>query len=89
MQGIARNNCKRCPDREKMNRLRTCYEGASKTANACSLALMKRKTAENLNQRIIGQFLDYLVIGVDPSIMAIGPSKAIPQLARNNRKIED
>lgn len=95
---VKQDNCIRKPDREKMKTLRTCYEGgvttaanASQLSDGCSLALlMTRETANDLGLEIMGIFVDYFVVGVEPSIMGVGPSEAIPELLkRNNLKIEN
>lgn len=45
---------------------------------AAAVLLMKRKTAEQLGQKIIGKFVGSAVVGVKPLLMGIGPWKAIP-----------
>ncbi|MCJ1467250.1 3-ketoacyl-CoA thiolase with broad chain length specificity [Pseudocyphellaria aurata] len=45
---------------------------------AAAVLLMKRSTAERLEQRIIGKFVCSAVVGVKPLLMGIGPWKAIP-----------
>jgi len=45
---------------------------------AAAVLLMKRSTAERINQPIIGKFINASVVGVAPLLMGIGPWKAIP-----------
>lgn len=41
---------------------------------------MKRSTATQLNQPILGKYVASTVVGLSPRIMGIGPSIAIPKL---------
>ena len=50
------------------------------TDGAAALVLMKRSRAQELGQPIIGKFCGATVSGVEPRIMGIGPSLAIPKL---------
>ena len=50
------------------------------TDGAAALLLMKRSTAERLGQKIVGKFVGATVIGLEPRIMGIGPSLAIPKI---------
>lgn len=45
---------------------------------AAAVLLMRRSTAEQLGQRVIGKFVAASVVGVKPLLMGIGPWKAIP-----------
>ena len=45
---------------------------------AAAVLLMKRSTAEQLGQTIVGKFVSASVVGVEPLLMGIGPWKAIP-----------
>ncbi|MCJ1274858.1 3-ketoacyl-CoA thiolase with broad chain length specificity [Puttea exsequens] len=45
---------------------------------AAAVLLMKRSTAERLDQKIMGKFVSSSVVGVKPLLMGIGPWKAIP-----------
>jgi acetyl-CoA acyltransferase 1 len=45
---------------------------------AAAVLLMKRSTANKLNQTILGKFVSSSIIGVPPLLMGIGPWKAIP-----------
>ncbi|KAL9115172.1 MAG: hypothetical protein Q9227_000966 [Pyrenula ochraceoflavens] len=48
------------------------------TDGAAAVLLMRRSTAQRLNQPIIGKFVASSVVGVPPLLMGIGPWKAIP-----------
>lgn len=50
------------------------------TDGAAAVLLMKRSTAEKLNQPIVGKFCGATIIGLEPRIMGIGPSLAIPKI---------
>ena len=50
------------------------------TDGAAALLLMRRDTAEKLGQPILGKFVQSTVVGLEPRIMGIGPSFAIPKL---------
>lgn len=57
---------------------------------AAAVLLMKRSTAERLNQRIIGKFVSSSIVGVPPLLMGIGPWKAIPlALAKAGISVSD
>jgi acetyl-CoA acyltransferase 1 len=45
---------------------------------AAAVLMMRRSTAESLNQPIIGRFVAASIVGVPPLLMGIGPWKAIP-----------
>lgn len=45
---------------------------------AAAVLLMKRSTAEQLGQPIMGKFVAASIVGVPPLLMGIGPWKAIP-----------
>ncbi|KAK3074388.1 3-ketoacyl-CoA thiolase with broad chain length specificity [Teratosphaeriaceae sp. CCFEE 6253] len=45
---------------------------------AAAVLLMKRSSAERLNQKILGKYVSASVVGVPPLLMGIGPWKAIP-----------
>ncbi len=47
---------------------------------AAAVLLMKRSTAERLNQKIVGKYVAASVVGVPPLLMGIGPWKAIPKV---------
>ncbi|PSS28157.1 hypothetical protein M430DRAFT_113636 [Amorphotheca resinae ATCC 22711] len=50
------------------------------TDGAAAVLLMKRSRAEQLGQPIVGKFCGATVIGLEPRIMGIGPSIAIPKI---------
>lgn len=50
------------------------------TDGAAAILLMKRSTAQKMNQPILAKFCGATVAGVAPRIMGIGPSLAIPKL---------
>jgi acetyl-CoA acetyltransferase family protein len=50
------------------------------TDGAAALVLMKRSKAQELGQPIVGKFGGATVIGLEPRIMGIGPSIAIPKI---------
>lgn len=90
--GISTDDCVRDTSRERMASCRTVSENgtvtaanASQLSDGCALGLlMKRKTAEKYNLKIQGVFIDYAVVGVDPSVMGIGPAVAVPRLLKQN-----
>lgn len=60
------------------------------TDGAAAVLLMKRSRALELGQPIIGKFCGATVVGLEPRIMGIGPSYAIPKiLGKLGLKIED
>ena len=48
------------------------------TDGAAAVLLMKRSTADQLKQKIVGKFVSSSIVGVKPLLMGIGPWKAIP-----------
>jgi len=50
------------------------------TDGAAAVLLMKRSTAEKLGQPIVGKFCGATVVGLEPRIMGIGPTLAIPKI---------
>ncbi|KAE8351041.1 Thiolase, N-terminal domain-containing protein [Aspergillus coremiiformis] len=50
------------------------------TDGAAALLLMKRSHAQELGQPILGKFCGATVVGLEPQIMGIGPSLAIPKI---------
>jgi acetyl-CoA acyltransferase 1 len=50
------------------------------TDGAAAILLMKRSKAEALGQPIVGKFCGSTVVGLEPRIMGIGPSLAIPKI---------
>lgn len=60
------------------------------TDGAAAVLLMKRSQAEALGQPILGKFVGATVVGLEPRIMGIGPSLAIPKiLSKTGLKQED
>lgn len=52
---------------------------------AAAVLMMRRSTAESLNQPILGKFVAASIVGVPPLLMGIGPFQAIPvALAKAN-----
>jgi acetyl-CoA acetyltransferase family protein len=52
------------------------------TDGAAAILLMRRSTAEELGQPILAKFAASTVIAIEPRIMGIGPTIAIPKLFR-------
>ncbi|EXJ81209.1 acetyl-CoA acyltransferase [Capronia epimyces CBS 606.96] len=50
------------------------------TDGAAAVLLMKRSTAEKLGQPIMAKYVTSTVVGLEPRIMGIGPSLAIPKV---------
>jgi acetyl-CoA acyltransferase 1 len=50
------------------------------TDGAAAILLMRRSRAESLNQPIVGKFCGATIVGLEPRIMGIGPSLAIPKV---------
>ncbi|PMD49555.1 putative peroxisomal 3-ketoacyl-CoA thiolase [Hyaloscypha bicolor E] len=60
------------------------------TDGAAAVLLMKRSKAEELGQKILGKFVAATIVGLEPRIMGIGPSYAIPKiLGKTGLKVED
>ncbi|WP_061289307.1 beta-ketothiolase BktB [Azotobacter vinelandii] len=51
---------------------------------AAALVLMARTRAEAEGRQVLARLVDYAVVGVEPSIMGIGPVSAIRQLLERN-----
>jgi len=49
---------------------------------AAVVLLMKRSTAEKLKMNILGTFRAFSAVGVEPSIMGVGPAYAIPDVLK-------
>ncbi|MDD3066585.1 MAG: thiolase family protein [Candidatus Gracilibacteria bacterium] len=64
---------------------------SSKNADgAAAVLIASRKVAEERGLEILGKLVDYVVVGVAPEIMGVGPAVAIPKLlARNNLTVDD
>ena len=50
------------------------------TDGAAAILLMKRSRAQELGQPILGKFCASTVVGLEPRIMGIGPTFAIPKI---------
>jgi len=83
---------------EKLAALKPVYGGGTVTAgNACPLTdgangviLMSRKRARELGFEPLASFLSYYTVGVDPSIMGVGPIYAVPKaLEKAGLKVDD
>ncbi|MBN8227092.1 thiolase family protein [Corallococcus macrosporus] len=60
------------------------------TDGAAAAVVMSEEKAKELNVKPLGYFVDYVVAGVPPEVMGIGPVPAIRKLLeRNKLKIED
>lgn len=57
---------------------------------AAAVVLARRSTAQKLGMPILAKFSGYVVKGVDPLLMGIGPAVAIPALLeRTGKKVSD
>lgn len=84
---------------EKLSNLRSCFKenGVCSAGNSSQLSdgasailIMKRKKAIELGLEIKGVFVDYLVVGVNPSVMGEGPVPAVRNiLKKNNLSLKD
>jgi len=72
---------------ESLNKLKAAFKpggtttagNASQVSDGAALVLLaKRSTAQGLNLPILARFRSYAVVGVDPTLMGIGPAFAIP-----------
>lgn len=52
------------------------------TDGAAAILMMKRSTAERLGQPILGKYVKSTVVGLEPRVMGIGPSLAIPKVLK-------
>jgi len=52
------------------------------TDGAAAVLMMKRSTAEALGQPIVAKYVKSTVVGLEPRIMGIGPSLAIPKVLK-------
>lgn len=73
---------------EKVQKLKPAFDpsGSTTAGNASQISdgaaaclLMKRSEAQRRGLPILGTFRSFSVVGVDPSIMGIGPALAIPE----------
>eukprot|EP00811_Abedinium_folium_P034047 NODE_6963_length_1621_cov_6.940428.p1 GENE.NODE_6963_length_1621_cov_6.940428~~NODE_6963_length_1621_cov_6.940428.p1 ORF type:complete len:363 (-),score=111.99 NODE_6963_length_1621_cov_6.940428:478-1566(-) len=69
----------------------TTAGNSSQVTDGAALVLMARRaTAKAMCLPILGRFRAYSVVGVDPAVMGIGPSVAIPAvLAKAGLKVDD
>ena len=84
---------------EVLGKLRAVFkEGGSVTAGnssqmtdgAAAAVVMSREKAEELGAEILGILRDYVVVGVEPDEMGVGPRYAVPKLLeRNNLTVDD
>ena len=56
----------------------TAGNSSQVTDGAAAVVLARRSTALKLGMPILARFVDYVVAGVPPEIMGIGPAYAIP-----------
>lgn len=59
------------------------------TDGAAAVLMMKRSTAEKLGQPIIGKYVLSTTVGLEPRIMGIGPSLAIPKILKKTGLTKD
>ena len=84
---------------EKLARLRPAFraDGTVTAGNAspysdgaAAVVLMSRERAEAEGRRVLARFVNYAVAGVDPDVMGIGPTRAVPKvLARAGLTLND
>ncbi|KAF9764524.1 3-ketoacyl-CoA thiolase, peroxisomal [Nosema granulosis] len=96
---VYEDDCIRETSIEKLKSLRPVFalEGVCTAGNSCQLAdgasaiiMMKRKTAEEMNITPKAAVVDYVVVGVEPSVMGEGPVPAVREiLRRNNLEMKD
>jgi len=66
----------------KENGSTTAGNASQVSDGAAAVLAMKRSTAERLKLPILGTFRSYSVVGVEPSIMGVGPAYAIPDAVK-------
>jgi|ERR1712137_53652 len=66
----------------KENGSTTAGNSSQLSDGAAASLLMKRSTAAQLGLEPLGVFKSYAVVGVDPSVMGIGPAVAIPEAVK-------
>jgi len=84
---------------ESLNKLKPSFKaGGSTTAGNASqvsdgaalVLLARRSAAKELGLPIIGRMRSYAVVGVEPTVMGIGPAVAVPAaLEKANLKVDD
>jgi acetyl-CoA C-acetyltransferase len=68
----------------------TAGNASSLNDGAAAVVLMDKKTAEERGLKGLGELVDYVVVGVDPKYMGIGPVPAVQKLLqRNGLKVSD
>ena len=68
----------------------TAGNSSQMSDGAAASVVMSREKAEALGAEVLGVFRDYVVVGVEPDEMGVGPAYAVPKLLeRNGLKIED
>jgi acetyl-CoA C-acetyltransferase len=68
----------------------TAGNASSLNDGAAAVVLMEKKAAEARGLKPLGQLVDYVVAGVDPKYMGIGPVPAVQKLLqRSNLKVSD
>lgn len=68
----------------------TAGNSSQMSDGAAASVVMSREKADALGAEVLGVFRDYVVVGVEPDEMGVGPAYAVPKLLeRNGLKIED
>jgi len=68
----------------------TAGNASSMNDGAAAVVLMEKKAAEQRGLKALGQLVDYVVAGVDPKYMGIGPVPAVRKLLqRTGLKVSD
>jgi acetyl-CoA C-acetyltransferase len=68
----------------------TAGNSSSLNDGAAAVVLMEKKAAEEKGLKPLGQLVDYVVVGVDPKYMGIGPVPAVQKLLqRSGLKVSD
>lgn len=74
----------------KKDGLVTAGNSSKNADGAAAVLVSSRRIAEERGLEILGKLVDYVVVGVAPEIMGVGPAVAIPKLlARNNLTVDD
>jgi acetyl-CoA C-acetyltransferase len=68
----------------------TAGNASSLNDGAAAVVLMDKKAAAERGLKALGELVDYVVVGVDPKYMGIGPVPAVQQLLqRSGLKVSD
>lgn len=67
----------------------TAGNSSQTTDGAAAVVLARRSVAKKLGMPILAKFTDYVVAGVPPDVMGIGPAFAIPELLKRNKLTVD